>query len=380
LGHSEGQGALTHASTTQMLSLLIIVASFLTALAFSMLLIRVAPRLGLVDHPGGRKVHTHVTPLVGGIAIAMTLCVVISVIVPAQALPLACATLILMAIGVADDIHEIAPLPKFFVQALACLVMIFWAGVKLNTVGDLIGLRPIGLWVFVVPMTVFALIGVINAINMVDGIDGHAGAVAFVAFAAYALVARESGMWDQYKILVTLAGGTLGFLFLNARWPWNKRARAFLGDAGSMLIGFLLGWFAIDLSAGNGSGTDGTKTFPPICALWVIVIPLCDCVSLMLRRRKAGRSMFVADSQHLHHYLLNRGLSVGQASVFTAGVSVVTAAIGIGGWKLGVPEWMMFVGFVALFVGYHGFMSRAFRTMPQFSVMLEATTMGGASK
>ena len=145
-----------------------------------------------------------------------------------------------------------------------------------------------------------------------------------------------------------------------------------------MLIGFLLGWFALDLSAGNGAPTDGIKTFSPICALWVIVIPLCDCVSLMLRRRKAGRSMFVADRQHLHHYLLNRGLGVGQASAFTAGLSVVTASIALGGWKFGVPEPVMFAGFVVLFVGYHRFMSRAFQTMPQFSVMPETTSMLGS--
>ncbi len=233
------------------------------------------------------------------------------------------------------------------------------------------------MWIFVVPMSVSAVIGVINAINMIDGIDGNSGGVALVAFAAFAYVARESGMWDQYKILLALVGATAGFLVLNARWPWNRRARIFLGDAGSMLIGFLLGWFAIDLSAGNGSPTDGMKTFPPICALWVIVIPLCDCVSLMLRRRKAGRSMFVADRQHLHHYLLNRGLSVGQASAFTAGLSVVAALIGVGGWKLSVPEWVMFAGFVVLFVCYHRFMSRAFKSMPQFSVMPETTSMLG---
>jgi len=256
-------------------------------------------------------------------------------------------------------------------------VMVYLAGVQLNTVGNLVGLRPVGLWIFVVPLSVFAVIGVINAINMVDGIDGNTGGIALVAFAAFAFVARESGMWDQYKVLVSLTGATAGFLLLNARWPWNTKARTFLGDAGSMLIGFLLGWFAIDLSAGNGSPTDGMRTFPPICALWVIVIPLCDCVSLMLRRRKAGRSMFVADRQHLHHYLLNRGLRVGQASAVTAGLSVVAALIGIGGWKLGVPEWVMFAGFVLLFIGYHRFMGHAFKTMPQFSVMPESTSEMG---
>jgi UDP-GlcNAc:undecaprenyl-phosphate GlcNAc-1-phosphate transferase len=361
-------------------SLIIIASSFLAALACALLLIRAAPRLGLVDHPGGRKEHAATTPVIGGIAVALAAVVGLSLAPLGYAWPLALCIVIIMAVGVADDIHEIAPLPKFVVQAIAALVMVYVAGVQLNTVGELLGFRSIGMWVFVVPMSVFAVIGVINAINMIDGIDGQTAGVAVVAFAAYAYVAHESGMWAQYQFLVSLTGATLAFHLLNARWPWNKRARTFLGDAGSMLVGFLLGWFAIDLSAGNGSATDGMRTFPPICALWVIVIPLCDCVSLMLRRRKAGRSMFVADRQHLHHYLLNRELSVGQASAFTAGLSVVTAAIGIAGWRLGVPEWVMFVGFVVLFLGYHRFMSRAFRTMPQFSTMLGAMPSSGNTR
>ena len=362
-------------------SFVIFIASFLAAFALALLLIRIAPRMRLIDHPGGRKEHVSTTPLIGGIAVALAAAVGLGLAPADYAWPLALSIIIIMAVGVADDMHEISPLPKFVGQAVAALVMVYVAGVQLDTVGNLVGFRPIGLWYFVVPVSVIAVIGVINAMNMIDGIDGHLGSVALVAFAAYAYVARESGMWPQYQILVSLTGAMLAFHLLNARWPWNKRARTFLGDAGSMLVGFLLGWFAIDLSAGNGSVTDGTRTFPPICALWVIVIPLCDCVSLMLRRRRARRSMFVADRQHLHHYLLNRGLRVWQASAFTAGASVMTAAIGVSGWKLGVPEWVMFVGFVALFIGYHRFISYQFKTMPQHSVMPESTTwLGGGEK
>ena len=360
-----------------MQSLVLLTVSAISGLALALLLMRLAPRLGLIDHPGGRKEHAASTPLVGGITIAFACAVGLAQLPFAAAWPMALAMAIIMVVGIADDIHEVAPLPKFMVQAAACLVMIYFADVRLHTVGDLVGLRSIGLWIFVVPLSVFAVIGVINAINMVDGIDGNTGGIALVAFAAFAFVARESGMWAQYKVLISLTGATAGFVLLNARWPWNTRARTFLGDAGSMLIGFLLGWFAIDLSASNGAPTDGLKTFPPICALWVLVIPLCDCVSLMLRRRKAGRSMFVADRQHLHHYLLNRGLGVGQPSAVTAGLSVVAALIGIGGWKLSVPEWVMFAGFVVLFVGYHRFMGHAFKTMPQFSVMPESTSVMG---
>ena len=119
-------------------------------------------------------------------------------------------------------------------------------------------------------------------------------------------------------LLSQLAGHTLQLI----------RAKTFLGDSGSMVMGFLIASFAVDLTQGPG------RTFSPICALWVVVIPLCDCVSLMIRRRLAGGSMFAADRQHLHHYLLVRGLSVGQATLVSAGATLVCAVIGLMGWKL----------------------------------------------
>jgi len=356
----------------------IFLPSVMAATIGMLLLIRTASQLHLLDHPGGRKEHARTTPVIGGLGIALVLLAALFVLQPPNVAGMGLSVLVILLVGVVDDIREIAPLPKFLAQAGACLIMIFLGKVQLNTVGNLLGFGVIGMWVLVIPMTVFAVIGVINAINMADGIDGHAGGIGLVTFVAYAYVARDSGLWDQYKILLVLAGATTGYLILNARWPWNKHARTFLGDAGSMLLGFLIGWFAIDLSAGNGlmaNSDHALKTFPAICALWVIVIPLCDCVSLMVRRKRAGHSMFMADRQHLHHYLLNRGLSVGQASVTSIAASAVCAVIGVGGWKLGVPEPIMFAAFVALFVAYHLHMQNAFNAMPQHDQMGASNTM-----
>jgi UDP-GlcNAc:undecaprenyl-phosphate/decaprenyl-phosphate GlcNAc-1-phosphate transferase len=352
-----------------MISLSVFLSGFGGALLLLQVLIPIAPKLHLIDHPGGRKEHANTTPLVGGLAIALTFAVALFFLTPTHLVGILLATLLILAIGVADDIHEIPPVPKFLAQAAACLIMVFLADVELNQVGNLFGFGAIGLWVFTVPMTVFAVIGVINAINMADGIDGHSGSIALITFTAYAYVAHQSALWDDYRLLLVLAGAVAGFHLLNARWPWNKQARTFLGDTGSMLLGFLIGWFAIELTAGNGATSTVAKTFPAICALWVIVMPLCDCVSLMIRRKLAHRSMFVADRQHLHHYLLNRGFTVGQASLVSAVLNTICALIGVVSWKLGVPEPIMFAAFIALFAAYHTHMLIAFRTMPQHSQM-----------
>ena len=339
-----------------MVSLTISSIALFSTLLVLLVLIRMAPSLKLLDHPGGRKEHLGKTPVVGGLSIALVFLVALPVLNTSTWAGMALAISILLLIGVLDDLHDLPPLPKFVAQAFAALLLFYLADVKLLSVGNLIGTGSIGTSLLGPWITVFAVIGVMNAINMADGIDGHAGFISLITFVAYAYVARESGLWEQYKLLLVLCGGVAAFLMLNARSPWLKQARTFLGDSGSMVMGFLIASFAVDLTQGPG------RTFSPICALWVVVIPLCDCVSLMIRRKLAGNSMFAADRQHLHHYLLLRGLSVGQATMASATANVACAAIGVLGWKLNVAEPIMFAGFVALFVAYHFYMARVFRT------------------
>lgn len=342
-----------------MISFSVLGSAFVFCFAILSMLIVLAPRIGLVDNPGGRKQHRKQTPLVGGLAIATTLLFALVILRPTFAVSMFIAVSILLVVGVADDLVEVSPLPKFILQAGACLVMYLMAHVELRTVGDLLGTGSIGLWWFSVPMTIVAVIGVINAVNMADGIDGHAGSVAAVAFAAFAFVAHATALWDQYLVLLVLLGATCAFLMMNFRSPFLREARTFLGDMGSMLLGLMIGWFAIDLTQGEG------RTFPAICALWVVILPLCDCVSLMIRRKRAKGSMFVADRQHLHHYLLNRGLSVSQASSVAALLHSACAAVGVLAWMIQVPEWIMFAAFVVLFVAYHINMTNVFKSMPQ---------------
>lgn len=319
---------------------------------------KVAPSLGIIDHPGGRKAHASPVPLVGGIAIFLTLLAMSAftgIMVDAGYLLFALSLVI--AIGLWDDVTEISPRLKFTIQVVACAVMIFGAGIELHSVGDLLGWRPIGLWIFTIPMTVFAVVGVVNSINMMDGMDGLAGSISFVAFAWYALVAKTSGLPLQFDVALILACAIAGFLLFNLRFPWQKHAKVFLGDAGSLMIGFTLGWYAIDLTQGPG------RTFPPIAALWVVVLPLADCVSIMSRRIRAGRSPFVADRHHLHHYLQARGLTHGQTLTIMVGLSGLFGAVGFFGWRFNVPEPVLFYPFFVGFFAYHFWIQRAWKSL-----------------
>jgi UDP-GlcNAc:undecaprenyl-phosphate GlcNAc-1-phosphate transferase len=328
--------------------------AFATGAAATAVLMRAAANLKLLDVPGGRKEHSRPVPLVGGLAIFMGLLAAATAIGLASSAGYFLLTLsIIIAVGLWDDVREISPRLKFVIQIVAASLMIWGAQVELRSVGDLLGWRPIGLSLLAIPLTVFAVVGVVNSVNMMDGLDGLAGSVAFVAFAWYALVAAQSGLDIQFETALIFCGAIAGFLLFNLRFPWQKQARVFLGDAGSLMIGFALGWFAIDLTQGAG------RTFPPIAALWVLLLPLADCVSLMTRRVRAGKSPFVADRHHIHHYLLARGCTHGKTLAILAALSVLFGSVGYFGWRAGVPEPLLFWPFFFGFFAYHAWIKRA---------------------
>jgi len=188
-------------------------------------------------------------------------------------------------------------------------------------------------------------------------LDGLGGSVAFVSFGWFALIAYTSGLDVQLDVALILCGAIAGFLLFNLRFPWQPHAQVFLGDAGSLMIGFALGWYAVDLTQGPG------RSFPPIGAVWVLLLPLADCVSLMARRIRAGRSPFAGDRHHIHHYLLRRGLGHNATLGLLVAISTAFGAVGYFGWRLEVPQPMLFVVFFCGFFGYHYWIERAWRRL-----------------
>jgi UDP-GlcNAc:undecaprenyl-phosphate GlcNAc-1-phosphate transferase len=324
------------------------------AIVATLVLAYLAPAVGLVDHPGGRKDHDGAVPVVGGIALVLTLLYAVFVFrTPTVHPAFLGAAAILVLVSVWDDWKDLHHIPRFIAQIAAVLIMVYGAGVELRSVGDLVGWRSIGLSVFTVPMTVFAVVGVINAVNMIDGMDGLAGSTSLVSLAWFGVAATLSGLSAQAGLAWVLCGGLAGFLLLNLRLPWQPRARVFLGDAGSTLLGFALAWLAIDLTQGPG------RTMPPIAALWVVLLPLADTVSLMARRRARGHSPFHPDREHIHHFLLAHGFSVSGALGVLVTASIVFGAVGVGAWQMGVPEPVLFALFFFGFFAYHYAIKRA---------------------
>lgn len=347
--------ALTEAASPLQLMGLALIAALATAL-LGLALMPVARRLGWLDTPDARKVHKRPTPLVGGTAIFVVffaLCAWLGLSVA----PLFVASAIVLVTGLVDDRWPLSATARFLAQAAACAVMIFWAGVLLTDFGQLFGPFTLSLGWLAVPVTVFSALGVINAFNMIDGLDGLSGSVFAVAVVALGLLAWTGGRADAALLLLLMGGCVAGFLALNARLPWNRRARTFLGDSGSVLLGFWLAWLFIDL--GNGSREGVTRAFDPMTAVWIVGVPLLDTTRLMRNRWKAGRSAFEADRHHLHHAFLAAGFTVGQAWWGVVGLCAAFAATGMAFHWLGVPEYVSFYAFIGAGLVYLRVMKKA---------------------
>lgn len=322
-----------------------------------MYLRRKAYSLGLMDMPGGRKQHHSEVPLVGGLGMFGGL--VVAALVSGGLLQSSGALLaglsLLVLVGYVDDHKALSAVSRFLLQAVAALIMVYWGELRLDNLGNLFGYGDVVLGSWSVPMTVFAVLGVINAMNMIDGADGLAGGLALIALLFFSGFAGLAGVLSE-TLLLPLIAALAGFMLFNLRNPWRERASVFMGDAGSMLLGFALAWYAVDLAATR-------ELMTPITAVWILAIPLMDTISLMIRRILKGVSPFAADNEHLHHVLQRAGFSHGQMVAVVHAVAVFMAGVGVAGWKLGVPEYVMFYAFMTVFALYFYGMLHAWKLM-----------------
>ena len=332
--------------------------TLLATAALCLALIPLARHVGLVDHPGVRKVHETVTPLTGGPAVLLVLVTVAAWWLPGDRFlqALLAGGLLMFVVGLIDDFRELSTLPRFLVQAVACLVVMVWAGVRLEDFGRLFWDDVLELGVLSAPLTVFAALGVINAFNLIDGMDGLAGSIFLVAAAGMALFAGLAGETQVLSLLLLAMAAVAGFLLLNARWPWNPRARIFLGDSGSMLLGFLLAWCFIVL--GNDRPYLAERALMPMTAVWLFAVPLLDTTTQMWRRWRMGRSPISADQHHLHHAFLRAGYSTGETWLNISLLALVLAGAGVLLEVSGAPDYLSFWLFMAVAYGYYFYMRR----------------------
>lgn len=305
--------------------------TFIVSCLLSLMLVPVVARCcrayGLVDHPDGhRKLHAQPAALAGGIAVFLVVVFVTAVaaaINPRIAASLfgesllhgglAASALVLLLTGILDDRFALRGRQKLAGQIAASAILIA-SGMLIERV-QLFGV-VVHLGLLSVPLTLLWLLGAINAVNLLDGINGLAATVGITSAAALAVMAQEGGHLAEAIMAAALAGGLLGFLRYN--FP---RASVFLGDAGSMLIGLLIGALSVQSSL-KGPGTVLLAT--PVC---LMAIPFFDSAAAIVRRKLTGRSIFSTDRAHLHHCLMDRfgGLAAVGVVALSCGISAMAA-------------------------------------------------------
>ena len=311
-----------------------------------------ARRLGLVDHPGGRKDHQGSIPVIGGLVIFLALALSYfgfenSMSVQSMTF-VACAGLMVL-VGQLDDIYDLHWSWRIAAQTLAALAMIFIAGLEADNLQDVFGFAGANVGWLAVPFTVFIVVGVINALNMADGVDGLAGTLSLVSLGLFTCFALYSGDALQAERLLALCAALLGFLLWNYRLPWQPRAKVFLGNGGSMLLGFIIAWTSVRLTQ------NAAHPVSPVLGPWTLALPLIDCVTLMFRRWRQGKSPFAADRHHMHHMLLDAGLRPTGVVLVLGGASLLLglgAALAI---QAGISRPLMVLVFLALLAGWYIF-------------------------
>lgn len=315
----------------------------LTALLI-VLLRRPAERWRLLDHPGGRKRHSHPVPLTGGIALTLGF---YAALLPSLGAPgtlglLLALIAVLAVVGLVDDLVEASPRGKLAVQLLAAALMTTWGEHRLLDLGDLAGSGPLLLGAWSVPFTLFATVAVVNGINMLDGLDGLAGALVAVMLAFFAVFAYWLGERESLAVITALLGAVLGFLLFNVPHPWRGRWRTFMGDVGSLVLGFAVAWFTIALTQRRAGAV------PPVVMLWVVGLVLYDLFTVTVRRLLRRRSPVAADRAHIHHLLQRCGLSSRTTWAVLVAANALLGAIGTLGWRAGVAEPALFAAYLAL--------------------------------
>ncbi|WP_353476567.1 MraY family glycosyltransferase (plasmid) [Salipiger sp. H15] len=304
-----------------------------------------AVRLGFVDVPAGRKRHEQTTPTCGGIAILLAIAVAALFGALAASLVVCLWVLGAACIGAADDLRGLPATGRLIGYGMAALLLFVTHEIPVVAFGDMARLPgDIMPTAGLVIGFGFALL-LLNSINMMDGLDGLAGGVSMSALFWLVLIASRFGAEGIAGDAQIVMAATAGFLVFNLRTAWRSRACVFLGDAGSTALGAALAYLILGLS-----GTEGGPTLPAL--LWLVAVPVIDTLSLIVRRFAAGRSPFSADRWHLHHLLLDLGLSHARVTLVISAIAFVCGGVGFFGMVVGVRASVMMIGLVPLVVAH----------------------------
>ena len=277
---------------TAMKYLMACLVSFLLTAIITPLIIRIATACKCVDVPGDRRVHAKTTPRWGGLAFFAGVLPVLFFVKAGSALSWAlAASLLLVGIGIVDDLRELGWKTKLIGTVAAATLVIFGAHTAIHQIG--VYGANVG-WLSI-PLTYVGIIGVTNAINLLDGLNGLAGGVSLLAFLFMGIAALFAGNVLVALVCFAFVGALGGFLLYN--FP---QAKIFMGDSGSIFLGFSLSLMAVLLTQSPGSPVN------PLFPVLVLLLPIFDTLRVLFVRLVSGKNPFHADNLHLHYLILQK--------------------------------------------------------------------------
>jgi len=304
------------------------ILSFLLTLILIPFLKKIAVKVNLVDKPNYRKIHQDAVPLVGGIAIAITslMILVIQSLLFTNAKEytiIFASAFILLIVGVIDDKMDVKAKYKLIIQLLLSFI-IASSSVRITSLFGLFGIHEIVIWAQYL-LTIIVITGVVNAFNLMDGVDGLVGGLSLLGFTMFLVSSIYFKDTNLTFISIGFIGAIIGFLKFNL-----SSKKIFMGDAGSLFLGFILITLGIKLMERQSNVVNINYGYGFLLVVAFFAIPVLDSLRVYMGRIKKGNSPFSADKSHLHHLLLTAGLTHKKVSIVVVALSLIFYFIGFG--------------------------------------------------
>lgn len=318
-----------------------------------------ANRLGLVDKPNKRKLHSGNVPLIGGLSVFLTVIITATLLLGMtnETIALILSFTLMVATGVLDDRFDLSVRLRIVIQLISSTILVLGANINIESLGNIFALGDLNLGVLSAPFTVLAIMAAMNAYNMIDGIDGLLGSLATITFIGLTVLAYLSNNNVVFVISLLMVFALIPFLVHNLQ-IFNV-PKVFMGDAGSMFIGLIIIWLMVLVLNPNLQFDYQLKLMPidseamvirPVAMLWLITIPLMDMLGIMTRRVLKKQNPFKPDRDHLHHIFMRAGFSAREALLIISVSSMFWMFVGISLEYLKIQEVLV----LAIYIGVFG--------------------------
>jgi UDP-N-acetylmuramyl pentapeptide phosphotransferase/UDP-N-acetylglucosamine-1-phosphate transferase len=291
-------------------------------------LIAILRKMDIGDLPGGRKIHKKFIPSMGGIGFVLAAFLAIAIWGWQFPLPdiryLIGAISLMFLVGLRDDMVELKATNKLLGQLVAVILVVVLSDIRIKDLNGFLGVGELDLFLSY-GFSAFVLLALTNSFNLIDGLDGLAGASASLVLAVLGFWFYTQGLESYALIALTFLGGVLAFLFFN----WYP-AKIFMGDTGSLTLGFVLGALIIAFMENNAALPEGAAwKFEPVfsAGIALMIFPLYDMARVFARRIRRGKDPMTPDKSHVHHFMMRMGLNHSQVTLILLAVQVFFIAL-----------------------------------------------------